>query len=393
MTDHFDTLFPELERDLQSLSFTTGILPSQRIRELIAHGRVSTSIPVEDDQIQPSSLDLRLGPVGYRMQASFLPGPKATVDSRIKDLAMTKIDLTRPTVFEKGCVYLVPLMEQLNLTSELSAKANPKSTTGRLDIFTRLICDGGTEFERVPEGYKGTLYAEVVPRTFTIIVQAGVKLNQLRFVRGCPPPSDTTLQELDQQETLVYGAGDLPAEAQINRGLMVSLNLEGDPEHRLIGYQARQNTPAIDLLKKDHYDPEDFWDPLYEPRNRRIILNPDDFYILLSKEKVRIPPAYAAEMVAYDPSMGEFRIHYAGFFDPGFGYGASDVKGSHAVLEVRSHEVPFLIEDGQIVGRLIYERLLAHSDKIYGMGIGSSYQGQGLALSKQFKRFRHASIL
>jgi dCTP deaminase len=393
MTDHFYTLFPELERDLQSLSFTTGILPSQRIRELIAHGRVSTAIPVEDDQIQPSSLDLRLGPVGYRMQASFLPGPKATVESRIKDLAMTKIDLTRPTVFEKGCVYLVPLMEQLNLTSEWSAKANPKSTTGRLDIFTRLICDGGTEFERVPEGYKGTLYAEVVPRTFTIIVQAGVKLNQLRFVRGCPPPSDTTLQELDEQETLVYGSGDRPAEAQINRGLMVSLNLQGDPEHRLIGYRARQNTPAIDLLKKDYYDPEDFWDPMYEPRNRRIILNPDDFYILLSKEKVRIPPAYAAEMVAYDPSMGEFRIHYAGFFDPGFGYGASDVKGSHAVLEVRSHEVPFLIEDGQIVGRLIYERLLAHSDKIYGMGIGSSYQGQGLALSKQFKRFRHASIL
>lgn len=389
MTDHVYTLFPELERDLQSLSFTTGILPSQRIRELIAHGRVSTSLPVEDDQIQPSSLDLRLGPVGYRMQASFLPGPKATVESRIKDLAMSKIDLTRPTVFEKGCVYLVPLMEQLSLTSEVSAKANPKSTTGRLDIFTRLICDGGTEFERVPAGYKGTLYAEVVPRTFTIIVQAGVKLNQLRFVRGCPPPSDTTLQELDQQETLVYGAGDLPAEAQINRGLMVSLNLQGDPEHRLIGYRARQNTPAIDLLKKDHYDPEDFWDPMYEPRNRRIILNPDDFYILLSKEKVRIPPAYAAEMVAYDPSMGEFRIHYAGFFDPGFGYGASDVKGSHAVLEVRSHEVPFLIEDGQIVGRLIYERLLAHSDKIYGMGIGSSYQGQGLALSKQFKRFRH----
>ena len=393
MTDHFHTLFPELERDLQSLSFTTGILPSQRISELIAHGRVSTATPIEDDQIQPSSLDLRLGPVGYRMQASFLPGPKATVESRIKDLAMTKIDLTRPTVFEKGCVYLVPLMEQLNLTAELSAKANPKSTTGRLDIFTRLICDGGTEFERVPEGYKGTLYAEVVPRTFTIIVQAGVKLNQLRFVRGCPPPSDTTLQELDEQETLVYGAGDLPAEAQINRGLMVSLNLQGDPEHRLIGYRARQNTPAIDLLQKDHYDPEDFWDPMYEPRSRRIILNPDDFYILLSKEKVRIPPAYAAEMVAYDPSMGEFRIHYAGFFDPGFGYGASDVKGSHAVLEVRSHEVPFLIEDGQIVGRLIYERLLAHSDKIYGMGIGSSYQGQGLALSKQFKRFRHPAVL
>jgi dCTP deaminase len=390
MTDHLHSLFPELERDLQSLSYTTGILPSQKIRELIENGRLSTPAPIEDGQIQPSSLDLRLGPVGYRMQASFLPGPNATVESRIKDLAMTRIDLTQPTVFEKGCVYLVPLMEHLNLTSEFSAKANPKSTTGRLDIFTRLICDGGTEFERVPPGYKGTLYAEVVPRTFTVLVQAGVKLNQLRFIRGCPPPSDTTLQELDAQETLVYGEGDQPGEALINRGLMVSLNLQGGPEDKIIGYRAKQNTPAIDLLKKDYYDPDEFWEPIMAPRNRRIILNPDDFYILLSKEKVRIPPAYAAEMVAYDPSMGEFRIHYAGFFDPGFGYGASDVKGSHAVLEVRSHEVPFLIEDGQVVGRLIYERLLTHSDKIYGMGIGSSYQGQGLALSKQFKRFRQS---
>ena len=390
MTDHLHSLFPELERDLQSLSYTTGILPSQKIRELIENGRLSTPAPIEDGQIQPSSLDLRLGPVGYRMQASFLPGPNATVESRIKDLAMTRIDLTQPTVFEKGCVYLVPLMEHLNLTSEFSAKANPKSTTGRLDIFTRLICDGGTEFERVPPGYKGTLYAEVVPRTFTVLVQAGVKLNQLRFIRGCPTPSDTTLQELDAQETLVYGEGDQPGEALINRGLMVSLNLQGGPEDKIIGYRAKQNTPAIDLLKKDYYDPDEFWEPIMAPRNRRIILNPDDFYILLSKEKVRIPPAYAAEMVAYDPSMGEFRIHYAGFFDPGFGYGASDVKGSHAVLEVRSHEVPFLIEDGQVVGRLIYERLLTHSDKIYGMGIGSSYQGQGLALSKQFKRFRQS---
>jgi dCTP deaminase len=390
MTDHLHSLFPELERDLQSLSYTTGILPSQKIRELIENGRLSTPAPIEDGQIQPSSLDLRLGPVGYRMQASFLPGPNATVESRIKDLAMTRIDLTQPTVFEKGCVYLVPLMEHLNLTSEFSAKANPKSTTGRLDIFTRLICDGGTEFERVPPGYKGTLYAEVVPRTFTVLVQAGVKLNQLRFIRGCPPPSDTTLQELDAQETLVYWEGDQPGEALINRGLMVSLNLQGGPEDKIIGYRAKQNTPAIDLLKKEYYDPDEFWEPIMAPRNRRIILNPDDFYILLSKEKVRIPPAYAAEMVAYDPSMGEFRIHYAGFFDPGFGYGASDVKGSHAVLEVRSHEVPFLIEDGQVVGRLIYERLLAHSDKIYGMGIGSSYQGQGLALSKQFKRFRQS---
>jgi dCTP deaminase len=391
MTDRLH-LFPELERDLQSLAHTTGIFPSQKIRELIQDERISSASPIEEDQIQPSSIDLRLGPIAYRMQASFLPGPNGLVEHKLRDLVMTKIDLERPTVFEKGCVYLVPLMERLALPSQISAKANPKSTTGRLDIFTRLICDAGTEFERVPEGYKGPLYAEVVPRTFTIIVQQGVKLNQLRFVRGCPPPTESLHRELNNSEGLVYGEEDLPLEAHIDGGVMVALNLESNKDSNIIGYRAKQNAPAIDLLKRAYYEPEDFWEPIPSPRNKRIILNPDDFYILLSKQKVRVPPGSAAEMVAYDPSMGEFRIHYAGFFDPGFGYGASDVKGSYAVLEVRSHEVPFLIEDGQIVGRLIYERLLAHSDKIYGMGIGSSYQGQGLALSKQFKRFRHAAI-
>jgi dCTP deaminase len=386
MTDPFHTLFPELEKDLQSLSFTTGILPSQKIRELIERGKVVSTTKVDEDQIQPSSLDLRLGTVAYRMQASFLPGPLSTVESKLSDLMMTKIDLTRPTVFEKGCVYLVPLIERLNLPSDISGKANPKSTTGRLDIFTRLICDYGTEFERVSEGYKGMLYAEVVPRTFTVIVCEGVKLNQLRFIRGCPPPSDTTIEALDDEEILVYADQDLPKDALIKRGLRISLNLQGDQGRQLIGYRAKKNAPVIDLLRQNYYEPDDFWEPIVTPKQKTIILNPDDFYILLSKEKLRIPPGYAAEMVAYDPSMGEFRIHYAGFFDPGFGYGASDVKGAHAVLEVRSHEAPFLIEDGQIVGRLIYERLLARSDKVYGMGIGSSYQGQGLALSKQFKR-------
>jgi dCTP deaminase len=392
MTDHLRTLFPELERDLQSLVFTTGILPSQKIRELIEDGRMTAHATIDEDQIQPSSIDLRLGPVAYRMRASFLPS-KTSVDVRLKDLMMTKIDLTHPTVFEKGCVYLVPLLEQLNLPADISAKANPKSTTGRLDIFTRLICDTGNEFERVPEGYKGTLYAEVVPRTFTVIVREGVKLNQLRFIRGCPPPSDTTLQELDARETLVYGEQDAPKDAQIDRGLKVSLNLQAKDDRGIIGYRAKKNAPAIDLLKHDHYEPGEFWDLIETPKTNSIILNPDDFYILLSKEKVRIPTGYAAEMVAYDPSMGEFRIHYAGFFDPGFGYGSSDVKGSHAVLEVRSHEVPFLIEDGQMVGRLIYERLLSASDKVYGSNIGSSYQGQGLALSKQFKRLTPFSTL
>ena len=385
MSDQIHNLFPELEQDLKS--FTTGILPSQKIRELVESGRISGINKIQEEQIQPSSLDLRLGPIAYRVQASFLPGPNSTVESKVKELVMTEIDLRRPTVFEKGCVYIVPLMEQLHLPSDISAKANPKSSTGRLDIFTRMICDYGKEFERIPEGYKGKLYAEVVPRTFTVIVCEGIKLNQLRFVRGSPLPSDTKLQELDKQKTLVYVDEDSPKDPEIDKGLRISINLQGDKERNIIGYRAKKNAPAIDLSKINFYEPEDFWDELPAPNSKAVILNPDDFHILASKEKVRIPHDYAAEMVAYDPSIGEFRIHYAGFFDPGFGYGSSDIKGTCAVLEVRSHEVPFLIEDGQVVGRLIYERLLAKPDKIYGMNIGSSYQSQGLALSKQFKPY------
>jgi len=390
MSDQIHSLFPELEQDLKS--FTTGILPSQKIRELVESGRILgvNKNKIEEEQIQPSSLDLRLGPIAYRVQASFLPGPNSTVESIVKELVMTEIDLRRPTVFEKCCVYIVPLMEQLHLPSDISAKANPKSSTGRLDIFTRMICDYGKEFERIPGGYKGKLYAEVVPRTFTVIVYEGLKLNQLRFVRGSPPPSDTKLQELNKQKTLVYVDEDSPKDPEIDKGLRISINLQGDKERNIIGYRAKKNAPAIDLSKINFYEPEDFWDQIPAPNSKAIILNPDDFHILVSKEKVRIPHDYAAEMVAYDPSIGEFRIHYAGFFDPGFGYGSSDIKGTCAVLEVRSHEVPFLIEDGQVVGRLIYERLLAKPDKIYGVNIGSSYQSQGLALSKQFKRFLHS---
>ena len=390
MSDQIHSLFPELEQDLKS--FTTGILPSQKIRELVESGRILgvNKNKIEEEQIQPSSLDLRLGPIAYRVQASFLPGPNSTVESIVKELVMTEIDLRRPTVFEKCCVYIVPLMEQLHLPSDISAKANPKSSTGRLDIFTRMICDHGKEFERIPGGYKGKLYAEVVPRTFTVIVYEGLKLNQLRFVRGSPPPSDTKLQELNKQKTLVYVDEDSPKDPEIDKGLRISINLQGDKERNIIGYRAKKNAPAIDLSKINFYEPEDFWDQIPAPNSKAIILNPDDFHILVSKEKVRIPHDYAAEMVAYDPSIGEFRIHYAGFFDPGFGYGSSDIKGTCAVLEVRSHEVPFLIEDGQVVGRLIYERLLAKPDKIYGVNIGSSYQSQGLALSKQFKRFLHS---
>ncbi len=386
-------LFPELDKDLASLSHDTGIFPSQKIRELISNGRIFSDSKIEESQIQPSSIDLRLGPFAYRVRASFLPGSNSTVSKNVESLMMTKIDLRQPAAFEKGCVYIVPLLEQLSLPAEVWAKANPKSTTGRLDIFTRLICDYGTEFERVPLGYRGKLYAEVVPRTFTVIASEGIKLNQLRFVKGDAPSTDKELKKLDDKEKLVYSSSTNEhraetyelAEPLIDNGLKFSINLRGNKDNTVIGYRAKKNAPAVDLHKVNFYDLEDFWDVIVAPKSNNIILSPDDFHILISKEKVRIPPAYAAEMVAYDPSIGEFRIHYAGFFDPGFGYGSNDIKGTSAVLEVRSHEVPFLVEDGQVVGRLIYERLLAPSDKVYGVGIGSSYQSQGLALSKHFK--------
>jgi len=367
-------------------AYTTGLLPSQTIRKLIEQGRISASPAITEEQIQPASLDLRLGEIAHRVQASFLPGQLSTVEDRIRDLRMMRVDLTRAAILEKGCVYIVPLLESVNLPADISARANPKSTTGRLDIFTRLITDYGAEFESVPAGYKGNLYAEIVPRTFTVAVRAGMRLNQLRFVRGKPLSSDSTITTLDEAETLVYLDENNPMKAQVDRGLLVSVNLEAAEPSEVIAYRAKRNSPAIELDKINHYEPEDFWDIKCQPKNKALILDPGDFYILASKERVRVPPEYAAEMIPIDPSVGEFRIHYAGFFDPGFGYGSSDIKGTRAVLEVRAHEVPFMIEHRQVVGRLKYMRLLSRPDKIYGTGIGSSYQRQELTLSKQFRK-------
>lgn len=381
------SLFPELERDLVRFE-NKGVLPAEKIKELVSSGYLNAPQRFLDDQIQPASIDLRLGATAYRVRSSFLPGRHATVKRKIEALKMHEIDLSCSAVLEKGCVYIIPLMESLRLPPEISARANPKSTTGRLDIFTRLISDYGTEFERVQAGYKGGLYVEVVPRTFSVLVREGTKLNQLRFIRGLDSPhSDQKLDKLDRAETLVYLANGEPVDATISEGLRISIDLQGISGQKVIGYRAKQHAPLIDLGQINYYDPSDFWETIYAPKSEGLVLNPDDFYILLSKEKVRIPPDHAAEMVAYDPSVGEFRIHYAGFFDPGFGYGDNDIKGTHAVLEVRSHEVPFLLEDGQFVGRLIYEKLLGRPEKTYGVGIGSSYQSQGLSLSKQFKRF------
>jgi dCTP deaminase len=363
---------------------TTGILPSQDISNLIARGNIIAQPAIHPDHIQPASLDLRLGDMAHRVRASFLPGPNSTVEAKIKELRMTRVDLTGAPVFEKDCVYIIPLVEELNLPENVSGKANPKSTTGRLDIFTRLITDYGTEFDRVPPGYKGKLYAEVVSRTFTVALRAGMRLSQLRFVQGNPRSSDSAIRGLDREEPLVYDE-DSPGKARVERGLRITINLEG-AEGEIIAYKAKRYAPAIELDKINFYPTEEFWEVRHQNANKTLILEPGDFYILASKEKVSVPPDFAAEMVPFDPSDGEFRIHYAGFFDPGFGFGSGDIKGTPAVLEVRAHEVPFLMEHGQLVGRLNYMPLLSRPHKIYGTNIGSSYQHQALTLSKQFRK-------
>ena len=385
MPSNHVSLFPD-NTTSNELSSTTGTLPSQTIRELIKSGRISSAVEISDEQIQPASIDLRLGPVAYRVRASFLPGQHSTVDKKIKDLQIVEVDLSKPTVFEKGCVFIVPLMEEISLPPDTLAKANPKSTTGRLDIFTWLITDYGAEFDWVRKGYTGKLYAEVVSRTFAVTVVAGTKLNQLRFIRGTPQYTDNMLMELDEKETLVYEEEDNPAQANIKGGLRISVDLKGSGERDVVAHRAKKHAPVIDLGKKNFYEESEFWDSIYATPSGGIILDPGDFYLLASRDKVRVPPTFAAEMVPFDPSIGELRVHYAGFFDPGFGYGSSDIRGTKAVLEVRAHEVPVLIEDRQVICRLVYSPMMGIPDKVYGASIGSSYQKQGAMLSKQFKR-------
>ena len=364
---------------------STGVLPSQLLEKLVASGVISAATPVLPDQIQPSSIDLRLGPVAHRVRASFLAAGKATITSKLEQYRLHTLDLTRPAVLEKGCVYIIPLEERLELPPGISGKSNPKSSTGRLDIFTRMITDDGRQFEIVPAGYKGKLFAEVVPRTFSVVVRQGERLSQLRLFMGTSPPTDELLRQLQREETLVYLPDETVGEPTIENGLRLSVDLEGIDGSEVIGYRAKKHAPLVDLSLIRHYDPEDFWDPIRRNESRTLILDPEDFYILASRERVRIPPDYAAEMVPYDPTIGEFRIHYAGFFDPGFGYGRGEINGTRAVLEVRSHEVPFILEDGQTVASLVFERLVERPIRLYGEGIGSNYQRQGLKLSKHFR--------
>ena len=354
-----------------------GVIPSQMIETMVVQGQISISEPLQDDQVQPASLDLRLGHTAYRVRASFLAGQMSTVAERLREFEMHRIDLSEGAVLEKGCVYLVPLMEALDLPPEIEAIANAKSSTGRLDLLTRTITDNGKEFDRIVKGYSGPLYAEICPRSFSVLVRPGMRLNQIRFRIGHAMLDDGALTDLHAQTPLVSG------EAVIKDGLGFSVDLSAS-RNGLVGYRAKPHTGVIDLGKISAYDPADFWEEI-RTHNQRIILDPGAFYILVSEEAVTIPPEYAAEMAPYLAMVGEFRVHYAGFFDPGFGHAAANGQGSRGVLEVRCHEAPFVLEHGQVVGRLVYEAMLETPSQLYGREIASNYQGQGLKLSKHFK--------
>jgi dCTP deaminase len=358
----------------------TGILPDHELAALFDAGALTSARPLDDDQIQPASLDLRLGQKAWRVRASFLPGPDKLVSDKLDRLKLHEIDLSNGAVLETGCVYIVPLLEALALPAEISASANPKSSTGRLDIFTRVMTDHGHEFDKIPAGYTGPLYLEVSPRTFPIVARTGSRLSQIRFRKGNALLSESELQDLHRAETLV--ATEPPNIS--GGGIALSIDLGGE-KGSLVGYRGKHHTGLVDVDKRAAHDVLDFWEPLYNHGAGDLVLDPDEFYILVSREAVHVPPLYAAEMTPFDPLVGEFRVHYAGFFDPGFGHSAAGGTGSRAVLEVRSHEVPFILEHGQIVGRLVYEHMLSRPKTLYGADLKSNYQAQGLKLSKHFR--------
>jgi dCTP deaminase len=380
MTQPDDTLFGEADESGDSYGrFSTGILPSHVLRRLIrARKEILATEDIEDAQIQPASIDLRLGAVAWRVRASFLPGPNATVAGRLPSVFMHEIDLTAGAVLETGCVYIVPLLEVADFSARVSGTANPKSSTGRIDVFTRLITDRAQAFDRIEPGYRGALYAEISPRTFPVLVRKGSKLNQLRVRKGTPQFTDTQLRRLHAETAIVSGVAD------IDNGLALSIDLKG-PGGGRIGWRAKRHTGVIDVDKRDALNPHDYWDSIEPNPSGNLVLDPDEFYILVSREAVAIPPEHAAEMVPFNPLVGEFRVHYAGFFDPGFGFEKGQPPAAQGVLEVRSREVPFILEHGQVIGRLVFERLTDPPPEIYGQGIGSNYQRQALRLSKHFK--------
>ena len=359
---------------------TTGILPDRDIAALFSLGALTSARPLDADQIQPASLDLRLGEKAWRVRASFMPGRNATVEDKLARLKLHEIDLRDGAVLETGCVYIVPLLERLALPADVSASANPKSSTGRLDIFTRVMADFAQEFDKIPAGYSGPLYLEVSPRTFPIVARTGSRLSQIRFRKGHSLLSEAELLDLHAREMLV--ATDEPNIS--GGGVALSIDLRGDA-NGLIGYRGKRHSSLVDVDRRAAHDILDFWEPLHDRGAGELILDPNEFYILVSREAVHVPPDVAAEMTPFDPLVGEFRVHYAGFFDPGFGHRQAGGAGSRAVLEVRSHEVPFILEHGQVVGRLVYEHMLSRPKALYGADLKSNYQAQGLKLSKHFR--------
>jgi dCTP deaminase len=375
----------------------SGVLNCHEIRGLIDDELISSrEDAIEERQVQPASLDLRLGKKAYRVLSSFLPERAAVLDRLMEpdrhgaNLVMYELDISEPCVLEKGQVYLIPLMEELKLPKNVRGRANPKSTTGRLDIFTRVITDRNNRFDDIPAGYRGKLFVEVMPRSFAVKAKAGQSLVQLRLIRGGDAAvSDARLHALHAGTGLLF-AGNKPlsaGEININRGVFMSLDLSGDNSRKIVGYKSKKNSHCVDLSKVGGYPMEAFWEPICrDGANDTLILEPEDFYILASKERIRIPLGYAAEMVPYEVGFGELRTHYAGFFDPGFGYGKKgEIKGTKAVLEVRARDIPFMVRDGQTFCKLYFEKMTEAPDKVYGVDIGSSYQLQGIKLSKQFR--------
>ncbi len=361
------------------LILSPGIQPDATIRAFIDAGVLALGQPPAEGQVQPASLDLRLGAKAWRVRASFLPGGGRTVRQRLDTVALHEIDLTKGAVLETGCVYVAELLESLALPKGLAAAANPKSSTGRLDVFTRIIADRATAFDQIDEAYAGPLFIEISPRTFPVLVRTGSRLSQLRFRCGETRLDDATLAAVHARETIVSAATP-----SFQGGVAVSVDLVGFDG--LVGYRGKRHTSLIDVDRVSAYTPRDFWEPIHSDGSGALILDPGQFYILASKEAVHVPPDYAAEMTPFDPLVGEFRVHYAGFFDPGFGHAASGGSGARAVLEVRSRDVPFIIEDGQIVGRLVYEKMASRPEALYGAGLKSNYQGQALKLSKHFRQ-------
>ncbi|HUN71932.1 MAG TPA: 2'-deoxycytidine 5'-triphosphate deaminase [Steroidobacteraceae bacterium] len=376
----------------------TGILPCQKIREMLGAGEILPvgilkECEIAADQIQPASIDLRLGDYAYPVDASFLPGRGVKVLEKMRELDSSferfKIDLQGGAVLEKGRVYVIPLLESINLRSDVAAFANPKSSTGRLDILTRLIADQAMLFDQVEEGYEGQLYIEVAPRSFSVVVRTGTRLNQLRF-RRTRGESPKPVSVADWKSLLTEGRiADSAAVGERTGMLPFTIDLRGaGTDEALIGWRAKKHARRIDLERRD-YDPLDFWEPIRFHKESSLILDPDEFYILVTKEAIAVPPEFAAEMLPYDTRAGEFRVHYAGFFDPGFGWDLRTRRAgsSRGVLEVRSHEVPFLLEHGQTVGWLRYERMAERPEVLYGSEAASNYQGQQLKLAKQFRPF------